>query len=62
VRAVLPIRTEMPKTVHEHAEILAAFARRDPDAAAELTRAHVLDASASLVDHLNEHRLKGGNK
>ncbi|HCZ17890.1 MAG TPA: GntR family transcriptional regulator, partial [Candidatus Accumulibacter sp.] len=30
--------------------------------AAELTRAHVLEAGASLVNYLNEHRSKGGNK
>jgi DNA-binding GntR family transcriptional regulator len=61
VRALLSVTTEMPKTQHEHAEILDAFVRRDPDAAAELTRAHVLDAGASLVHYLNEHRSKGGN-
>lgn len=62
VRALLSITTELPKTLHEHAEILDAFVRRDPDAAAELTRAHVLDAGASLVHYLNYHRSKGGNK
>lgn len=62
VRALLSVTNEMPKTQREHAEILDAFARRDPDAAAELTRAHVLDAGASLVSHLDEHRhSKGGN-
>jgi DNA-binding GntR family transcriptional regulator len=61
VRALLSVTTEMPKTQHEHAAILDAFVRRDPDAAAELTRAHVLDAGASLVHYLNEHRSKGGN-
>jgi len=58
----LSITTELPKTLHEHAEILDAFVRRDADAAAELTRAHVLDAGASLVHYLNYHRSKGGNK
>jgi DNA-binding GntR family transcriptional regulator len=45
VRALLAMTTdtEMPKTQLEHAAILDAFARRDPDAAADLTRAHVLD-------------------
>jgi len=62
VRALLSVTTEMPKTQQEHAEILEAFVRRDPDAAAELTRAHVLDAGASLVTYLNDHRSKGGNK
>ena len=62
VRALLSVTTEMPKTQHEHGEILDAFVRRDPDAAAELTRAHVLDAGASLVHYLNYHRSKGGNK
>ncbi len=61
VRALLAVTTEMPKTQREHAEILDAFVRRDPDAAAELTRAHVLEAGASLVHYLNEHRSKGGN-
>jgi DNA-binding GntR family transcriptional regulator len=61
VRALLSVTTEMPKTQHEHAEILDAFVRRDPDAAAELTRAHVLDAGASLVTYLNDHRSRGGN-
>ena len=62
VRALLSITTELPKTLYEHSEILDAFVRRDPDAAAELTRAHVLDAGASLVHYLNYHRSKGGNK
>jgi DNA-binding GntR family transcriptional regulator len=61
VRALLSLTTEMPKTQHEHTAILDAFVRRDPDAAAELTRAHVLDAGASLVNYLNDHRSKGGN-
>lgn len=64
VRALLAITTEMPKTQAEHRAILDAFARRDPDAAAELTRAHVLDAGASLVKYLKDHRdhhHKGGN-
>ncbi len=62
VRALLSVTTEMPKTQREHAEILDAFLRRDPDAAAELTRAHVLDGGASLVNYLNDHRNKGGTK
>lgn len=61
VRALLSISTEMPKTQRQHVEILDAFVRRDPDAAAELTRAHVLDAGASLVTYLNDHRSRGGN-
>lgn len=63
VRALLAMtaQTEMPKTQSEHAAILDAFARRDPDAAASLTRAHVLDAGASLVQYLKDHRHHGGN-
>lgn len=64
VRALLAITTEMPKTQREHQAILDAFARRDPDAAADLTRAHVLDAGASLVQFLSaqrDHRSKGGS-
>lgn len=63
VRALLAMttQTEMPKTQGEHTAILDAFARRDPDAAASLTRAHVLDAGASLVQYLKDHRHHGGN-
>ncbi|WP_034929114.1 GntR family transcriptional regulator [Candidatus Accumulibacter vicinus] len=62
VRALLSMATGMPNTLREHAEILDAFVRRDPDAAAELTRAHVLDAGASLVSYLIDQRSKGGNQ
>ncbi|MEF8714451.1 MAG: GntR family transcriptional regulator [Accumulibacter sp.] len=61
VRALLSMTPGMPNTLREHAEILDAFVRRDPDAAAELTRAHVLDAGASLVSYLIDQRSKGGN-
>ncbi len=64
VRALLAITPEMPKTQAEHGAILDAFTRRDADAAAALTRAHVLDAGASLVKYLINHRdhhLKGEN-
>lgn len=63
VRALLSIttQTEMPKTQLEHGEILAAFERRDPDAASALTKAHVLEAGASLVQYLQDHRHQGGN-
>lgn len=56
VRALLSVTSEMPKTQREHQAILDAFARRDPDAAASLTRAHVLDAGTTLVKYLNSHR------
>lgn len=56
VRALLSVTTEMPKTQREHRAILDAFSRRNPDEAASLTRAHVLDGGASLVKYLSEHR------
>lgn len=56
VRTLLSVTSEMPKTQREHQAIIAAFARRDPDAAASLTRAHVLDGGASLVKYLSDHR------
>jgi DNA-binding GntR family transcriptional regulator len=62
VRTLLSLTNEIPRTQQEHAAILDAFVRRDPDAAAELTRAHVLDAGASLVNYLNDHRNQGGNR
>ena len=62
VRALLSVTTEMPKTQCEHARIIEAFACRDADAAAELTRAHVLDGGASLVKYLNDNRFKGENE
>lgn len=63
VRALLAMtaQTEMNKTQCEHAAILDAFARRDAEAAAALTREHVLEAGASLVQYLNDHRHHGGN-
>lgn len=63
VRALLAMTPEMPKTQAEHRAILDAFSRRDADAAAKLTRAHVLDAGASLVNYLSAHRdhHQGGN-
>jgi len=62
VRALLSVTSEMPKAGQEHAGILDAFVRRDADAAAELTRAHVLDAGVSLVTYLNDHRNQGGHR
>ncbi|WP_186407820.1 hypothetical protein [Candidatus Accumulibacter aalborgensis] len=62
MRALLSVATEMPETQHQHAEILDTFVRRDPCAADELPRAHVLDAGASLANYLNDHRSKGGIK
>jgi DNA-binding GntR family transcriptional regulator len=56
VRALLAVTTEMPKTQREHRAILDAFARRNPDEAASLTRAHVLDGGASLVRYLSDQR------
>lgn len=51
--------TEMPKNRREHEAILAAFTRRDADAAACLTRAHVLGAGASILQHLQDHSHQG---
>ncbi|MFC7453505.1 GntR family transcriptional regulator [Insolitispirillum peregrinum] len=43
-----------------HVGILEAFRRRDADAAAQLTRAHVLEAGASLVTYIHTNRPSGG--
>lgn len=57
VRALLAMTDEMPKTQHEHAAIIEAFAARDAVAAAALTRAHVLDGGAALLKYLSDHRV-----
>lgn len=56
VRALLSVTPELPKTQREHHAIIEAFAARDAEKAATLTRAHVLDGGASLVKYLSEHR------
>lgn len=56
VRALLAVTSELPKTQGEHHAIIEAFAARDAERAATLTRAHVLDGGASLVKYLSEHR------
>ena len=56
VRALLAVTPELPKTQREHHAIIDAFAARDAERAATLTRAHVLDGGASLVKYLSEHR------
>ena len=56
VRALLAVTPELPKTQREHHIIIDAFAARDAERAATLTRAHVLDGGASLVKYLSEHR------
>lgn len=56
VRALLAVTDEMPKTQREHAAILDAFAARDAERAAALTRAHVLDGGAALLKYLSDHR------
>lgn len=56
VRTLLAVTAEMPKTQREHEAIIEAFAARDAAAAAALTRAHVLDGGASLLNYLSEHR------
>jgi len=56
VRALLAVTPELPKTQREHHVIIDAFAARDAEKAATLTRAHVLDGGASLVKYLSEHR------
>lgn len=62
VRFLLSHPDEMPNTQREHRAILDAFRRRDPDEAARLTRAHVLDAGTSLVHHLKQDRQQGGDQ
>lgn len=59
VRALLSVTPELPKTQREHQEILEAFAARNAERAAALTRAHVLDGGASLLRYLSEHRAEG---
>jgi len=59
VRALLSVTPELPKTQREHQAILEAFAARDAERAAALTRAHVLDGGASLLRYLSEHRAEG---
>jgi DNA-binding GntR family transcriptional regulator len=56
VRTLLAVTDEMPKTQREHAAILDAFAARDAERAAALTRAHVLDGGAALLKYLSDHR------
>lgn len=56
VRALLAVTSELPKTQGEHHAIIEAFAARDAERAATLTRAHVLDGGASLVKYLSEQR------
>lgn len=56
VRALLAVTPELPKTQREHHAIIEAFAARDAERAATLTRAHVLDGGASLVKYLSEQR------
>jgi len=52
----MAVTPELPKTQREHHIIIDAFAARDAERAATLTRAHVLDGGASLVKYLSEHR------
>ncbi|THF61865.1 GntR family transcriptional regulator [Pseudothauera nasutitermitis] len=54
--------TEMPKTRGEHEAILAAFTRRDADAAACLTRAHVRGAGASLLPSTQDQSHQGDTR
>lgn len=60
LRTRLARQNELLRARREHAEILAAFAKRDRDAAAELTRAHLLAAANSFIISLNDHLNQGG--
>lgn len=55
-RAQLILTDGMARARREHEAILQACVERDADAAAELTKQHILGASDSLIDFLNRTR------
>lgn len=59
LRAQLVLTDGIARARREHAGILQAAIDHDADLAAELTRAHILGASRSLVDFLRIQRGKG---
>jgi DNA-binding GntR family transcriptional regulator len=59
LRAQLVLTDGIARARREHAGILQAAIDRDADRAAELTRAHILGASRSLVDFLRVQRGAG---
>lgn len=58
LRAQLVLTDGIARARREHEGILAAAMARDADAAAELTRAHILGASRSLITFLEKQRSK----
>ncbi|WP_048645369.1 GntR family transcriptional regulator [Nitratireductor soli] len=56
LRAQLTLTDGMRQARHEHQAIFDACARGDADEAASLTRAHILDASRSLIAFLEKRR------
>lgn len=61
VRALLAMNPDEPIRANiDHVGILEAFRRKDADAAAQLTRAHVLEAGASLITYIKTNRPSGG--
>ena len=56
LRAQLVLTSGIERARREHADILQAAMDRDAQAAAALTRAHILGASRSLIEFLQEER------
>lgn len=59
LRAQLVLTSGIERARKEHAGILNAAINRDSNAASELTRAHILGASRSLIDFLEKDRQNG---
>lgn len=58
LRAQLTLTDGMSRARREHLGILNACIDRNPDAAAQLTREHILGASLSLISFLNSQETK----